>query len=93
MLYFGGVYALESLGEGRLWKPWLRGLLADYAYPINTIFWTGFSHIPGRLKRWAKGIARSHDSPAVYDDVPPTSGDAAHYTTRFDSRESFPLTV
>ena len=31
-------------------KSWMRKALADFAYPIATIFWTGFSHIPGRIK-------------------------------------------
>ncbi|EPE24606.1 HCO3- transporter family protein [Glarea lozoyensis ATCC 20868] len=51
ILYFATVYALEKLGNGVLAKPWARGLLADYAYPIATLFWVGFSHIPGTLKR------------------------------------------
>lgn len=44
------VYGLEFVGQTVLFKPWIRGLLADYAYPIGTIFWTGFSHIEGPLK-------------------------------------------
>lgn len=40
------VYALEFVGSTIWFRPWVRGLLADYAYPISTIFWTGFSHIP-----------------------------------------------
>ncbi|XMA08314.1 hypothetical protein WAI453_001105 [Rhynchosporium graminicola] len=51
ILYFGTVYTLEKIGGGVLGKPWARGLLADYAYPIATIFWVGFSHIPGTIKR------------------------------------------
>ncbi|KAF7861763.1 uncharacterized protein EAF02_010717 [Botrytis sinoallii] len=51
ILYFGTVYALEKIGRGTLAKPWARGILADYAYPIATIFWVGFSHIPGTIKR------------------------------------------
>ncbi|KAK0129757.1 hypothetical protein ONS96_000312 [Cadophora gregata f. sp. sojae] len=51
ILYFGTVYALEKIGSGVLAKPWARGLLADYAYPIATIFWVGFAHIPGTIKR------------------------------------------
>ncbi|KAL2074334.1 hypothetical protein VTL71DRAFT_8112 [Oculimacula yallundae] len=53
ILYFGTVYALEKIGSGVLGKPWARGLLADYAYPIATIFWVGFAHIPGTIKRAA----------------------------------------
>lgn len=44
------VYGLEYVGKTVLFKPVIRALLADYAYPIGTIFWTGFSHIPGPLK-------------------------------------------
>ncbi|KAF7916255.1 uncharacterized protein EAE97_012133 [Botrytis byssoidea] len=51
ILYFGTVYALEKIGRGTLAKPWARGILADYAYPIATIFWVGFSHIPGTIER------------------------------------------
>ncbi|KAK0124394.1 hypothetical protein ONS95_009356 [Cadophora gregata] len=35
ILYFGTVYALEKIGSGVLAKPWARGLLADYAYPVR----------------------------------------------------------
>lgn len=34
LLYFGTVYALEKLGNSTLWTPAVRGLLADYAYPV-----------------------------------------------------------
>ncbi|THY30766.1 hypothetical protein D6D01_03100 [Aureobasidium pullulans] len=51
ILYFGTVYALEKLGNSTLWTLALRGLLADYAYPLGTMFWVGFSHFPGNLKR------------------------------------------
>ncbi|PKX92872.1 anion exchange family protein [Aspergillus novofumigatus IBT 16806] len=50
ILYFLTVYGLERLGSSTIWKPWLRGLLADYAYVIGTIFWVGFLHIPGNFK-------------------------------------------
>ncbi|KAK2766087.1 hypothetical protein FQN54_007602 [Arachnomyces sp. PD_36] len=51
ILYFGTIYGLEKLGSSTMWKPQYRGLLADYAYVIGTIFWVGFAHIPGPLKR------------------------------------------
>lgn len=35
ILYFGTVYSLEKIGSGVLAKPWARGLLADYAYPVK----------------------------------------------------------
>jgi hypothetical protein len=50
ILYFGSIYGLEKLGGSTLWKPWFRGVLADYAYVFPTLFWVGFSHIPGRLE-------------------------------------------
>lgn len=31
-------------------RPWIRKAIADYAYPLATLWWTGFSHIPGRIK-------------------------------------------
>ncbi|KAI4722441.1 hypothetical protein E4T48_01404 [Aureobasidium sp. EXF-10727] len=51
ILYFGTIYALEKLGNSTLWTPTIRGLLADYAYPLGTVSWVGFSHFPGNLKR------------------------------------------
>ncbi|KAL8657420.1 MAG: hypothetical protein Q9226_001934 [Calogaya cf. arnoldii] len=50
ILYFGTIYSLENIGSSTLFRPWFRGILADYAYPIGTIFWVGFAHIPGPLK-------------------------------------------
>ena len=37
LLFFGTVYALEAVGQGIWFRPWLRGLLADYAYPVRHI--------------------------------------------------------
>ncbi|KAL8913354.1 MAG: hypothetical protein Q9171_001831 [Xanthocarpia ochracea] len=51
VLYFGTIYSLEAIGQSTLFTPCLRGILADYAYPIGTIFWVGFAHIPGPLRR------------------------------------------
>ncbi|GLB07825.1 boron transporter 4 [Aspergillus tubingensis] len=50
ILYFFTIYGLELLGSSTICRPWFRGLLADYAYVIGTIFWVGFAHIPGNLK-------------------------------------------
>ncbi|KAB8078327.1 HCO3 transporter family-domain-containing protein [Aspergillus leporis] len=50
ILYFLTIYGLEWLGSSTVCRPWFRGLLADYAYVIGTIFWVGFAHIPGPLK-------------------------------------------
>lgn len=50
LCYWFSVYALEMVGSTVLFTPTIRGLISDYAYPIATIWWTGFSHIPGRIK-------------------------------------------
>jgi hypothetical protein len=50
ILYFGSVYGLEKLGSSVIWKPWVRGILADYSFVFPTLFWVGFSHFPGTLK-------------------------------------------
>ncbi|KAL4918736.1 HCO3 transporter family-domain-containing protein [Aspergillus aurantiobrunneus] len=50
ILYFLTIYGLEKLGASTMWKPSIRGLLADYAYPLATLFWVGFAHFPGNLK-------------------------------------------
>jgi hypothetical protein len=34
ILYFSSIYALEKLGNSIMWTPAVRGLLADYAYPV-----------------------------------------------------------
>jgi hypothetical protein len=45
------VYGLEKIGGSTIWKPWIRGILADYSFVFPTLFWVGFSHFPGRLGR------------------------------------------
>ncbi|KAL4753666.1 hypothetical protein BDW72DRAFT_201366 [Aspergillus terricola var. indicus] len=50
VLYFLTVYGLERVGSSTVCTPWFRGLLADYAYVIGTLFWTGFAHFPGPLR-------------------------------------------
>lgn len=47
--YWATVYVLEYMGRTTILKPWIRKSLADFAYPIATLWWTGFSHIPGRI--------------------------------------------
>ena len=49
LCYWATVYVLENMGKTTMFKPWIRKLLADFAFPIATIWWTGFSHIPGRI--------------------------------------------
>jgi hypothetical protein len=50
IMYFGSVYGLAKLGSSVIWRPWFRTILADYAYVFPTLFWVGFSHIPGRIR-------------------------------------------
>ncbi|KAL8965923.1 MAG: hypothetical protein Q9197_006262 [Variospora fuerteventurae] len=49
VLYTLTVYLLEKIGTTCLFNTTTRKLLSDYAYPVATIFWTGFSHFPGNL--------------------------------------------
>ena len=49
ILYTLTIYGLEHIGMTTYFNGMFRALLSDYAYPIATIFWTGFSHIPGNL--------------------------------------------
>ncbi|MDI1487116.1 MAG: hypothetical protein OHK93_006384 [Ramalina farinacea] len=51
LMFFFTVYVLEILGKGTWFRPPVRGFLGDYAYPLATLFWTGFSHFPGVLKQ------------------------------------------
>ncbi|KAL4923485.1 anion exchange family protein [Aspergillus undulatus] len=68
ILYFLSIYGLEWLGSSTVFQPWFRGLLADYAYVIGTIFWVGFAHIPGNLKD--TGISFVPISRAFYPTQP-----------------------
>lgn len=49
LAYWFTVYLLESFGSTTSTRSWFRKAISDYAYPLATIFWTGFSHFPGRL--------------------------------------------
>ncbi|KAJ9626555.1 hypothetical protein H2203_004188 [Taxawa tesnikishii (nom. ined.)] len=51
LCYWATVYALELLPNTILFTPTVRKLLADYAYPICTLFWSGFVHITGPLEK------------------------------------------
>ncbi|EPS31285.1 hypothetical protein PDE_06240 [Penicillium oxalicum 114-2] len=68
ILYFLTIWTLEKIGSSTICRPSLRGLLADYAYPIGTIFWVGFTHIPGPLK--AADVTRVPISRAFYPTQP-----------------------
>ncbi|KAG8527843.1 uncharacterized protein KY384_006759 [Bacidia gigantensis] len=50
LLFFFTVYVLELVRQGTWFKPWVRNILGDYAYPLATILWTGFAHFPGQMK-------------------------------------------
>ncbi|EMD00948.1 hypothetical protein BAUCODRAFT_190268 [Baudoinia panamericana UAMH 10762] len=64
LCYWASVYFLEAMGGTTYLTPVTRKLLADFAYPIATIWWTGFSHIPGRIK--STGLLRLEHTPAFY---------------------------
>ncbi|KAJ9651384.1 hypothetical protein H2198_009328 [Neophaeococcomyces mojaviensis] len=49
ILYFLTVYLLEQIGQTTYARGWIRTVLSDYAYPLATIWWTGFTHFPGNL--------------------------------------------
>ena len=35
LMFFFTVYALEMVGKGVWFRPWIRGFLGDYAYPVS----------------------------------------------------------
>ena len=35
IMFFFTVYALEMVGRGLWFGPWMRGFLGDYAYPVS----------------------------------------------------------
>lgn len=49
ILFFLTVYYLEQIKGTFFATPAIRQCLSEYAYPIATIFWTGFTHIGGNL--------------------------------------------
>lgn len=50
LAYWFTVTKLEGIGDTIYLRPWMRKAIADFAYPLATLWWTGFSHIPGRIK-------------------------------------------
>ncbi|KAL3439129.1 HCO3 transporter family-domain-containing protein [Aspergillus tetrazonus] len=44
VLYFLTVYGLERVGSSTVCKPWIRGLLADYAYVVRLYLFTHIIH-------------------------------------------------
>ena len=67
LCYWFTVHYLEIMGSTIYFRPWTRKVLTDFAYPIATIFWTGFSHIPGRIK--ATDLLRVPHTRAFYPTV------------------------
>ncbi|KAF2422764.1 anion exchange family protein [Tothia fuscella] len=51
ILYSLTVYYLEKMRTTILFRAAARDFLSDYAYPIATVFWVGFSHFPGIIGR------------------------------------------
>lgn len=49
VLYFLTIYFLEKIGQTTYTRGWLRTSLSDFAYPLATIWWSGFAHFPGNL--------------------------------------------
>ena len=41
ILFFGTIYTLEAIGRSTLFRPWFRGILADYAYLVRLIITYG----------------------------------------------------
>ncbi|KAM0798558.1 HCO3 transporter family protein [Usnea florida] len=67
LLFFFTVYCLEMVGKGIWFRPWIRDFLGDYAYPIATLFWTGFAHFPGQLR--ASNVLKLPHTKAFYPTV------------------------
>lgn len=49
VLFFLTVFYLEQMSHTFFATPPIRKFLSEYAYPLATIFWTGFTHFPGNL--------------------------------------------
>ncbi|GAB7338502.1 hypothetical protein MBLNU457_5253t1 [Dothideomycetes sp. NU457] len=50
LCYWFTVYMLELMPNTTVFTPTIRKFLSDYAYPICTIWWTGFVYIPGTIR-------------------------------------------
>ncbi len=47
LMFFFTVYALEMVGKGVWFRPWVRGFLGDYAYPVSRLqLHINFGHLP-----------------------------------------------
>ncbi|GAB7365517.1 hypothetical protein MBLNU230_g6590t1 [Neophaeotheca triangularis] len=67
LCYWASVYFLEFLGSTTWLTPIVRKMLSDYAYPIATVWWTGFSHIPGRIAN--TNLQRLEHTRAFYPSI------------------------
>lgn len=76
ILYFGTIYSLEAIGQSTLLRPWFRGILADYAYPVRflhlyrpllirltSIDWHG---LLGRLRTYSRTITEDQRQLLTY---------------------------
>ena len=53
LMFFFTVYALETVGKGVWFRPWVRGFLGDYAYPVSRFqtthqFWAAYLDLTDR---------------------------------------------
>ncbi|KAK4957664.1 hypothetical protein LTR10_005631 [Elasticomyces elasticus] len=67
LCYFFSIVMLEWIGSTVWFTPHIRKFISDYAYPIATIWWTGFSHIPGHI--YDSGLLRVPHSRAFYPTI------------------------
>ncbi|KAF2150251.1 hypothetical protein K461DRAFT_281488 [Myriangium duriaei CBS 260.36] len=68
LCYWYTVHNLELLPDTILFNPVIRKFISDYAYPIATIFYTGFVHIPGPLKN--ANVLKLPTAPAFHPSQP-----------------------
>lgn len=78
LCYWFTVYVLELVPQTIIFTPAVRKLLSDYAYPIATLFWTGFVHIPGPLKN--TNVLKLPTAPAFMATPPRSSWWVEFYT-------------
>ena len=81
LLFFGTVYALEAVGRGIWFRPWFRGLLADYAYPVGPNFLSEGFQLKHQLDRYnfldwvfacaGRVGAGGHSHPTTYSSILP----------------------
>ncbi|KAK3116493.1 hypothetical protein LTR53_003097 [Teratosphaeriaceae sp. CCFEE 6253] len=67
LCYFFSVVMLEMISTTIWFTPNIRKFVSDYAYPIATIWWTGFSHIRGHI--YDSGLLRVPHTRAFYPTI------------------------